>query len=405
MGSSHESHCQHKAENNRLKTENEDLKNKNNKYKKIADKYESLMEKMNKPKLEFQYDIKIKIETLNDLLDGWEIQYGSNGINKYMNMKNENILLIGILGLKNKQIEYFNVIIKKSEKEEKIRDEENKKIEIKYKHIKEQKYKEWCYKKNHEFILKKEIKKDQHKSSEIEPLTSHESSEVIQIPMSSENSDSFKSSNTLDESILTTILRDLSLIYTKLKFVVMPYISKDKKSYHIKQWDLWGLLLLNLILACTLAINSDDKGQMIILIFVVFWMGGVILFLNANFLGVNTSIFQIFCLLGYCLFPSAFFLFNFMLFDLSFLCSFFAPPSSEFGLLLFSSCSCFFNLNLNVLLFLSPFSSWFELLIFFCSNFFCSSSFIFSSRSFLILSRFSFSFFYFYLFCSYFFQF
>ena len=32
-------------------------------------------------------------------------------------------------------------------------------------------------------------------------------------------------------------------------------------------------------------------------------MGGVILYLNANFLGVNTSIFQIFCLLGYCLFP------------------------------------------------------------------------------------------------------
>ena len=156
---------------------------------------------------------------------------------------------------------------------------------------------------NIENTNKNTIIKDQHKSSEIEPLTSHETSEVIQIPMSSENSDSFKSPNTLDESILTTILRDLSLISTKLKFVVMPYISKDKKSYHIKQWDLWGPLLLNLILACTLAINSDDKGQMIILIFVVFWMGGVILFLNANFLGVNTSIFQIFCLLGYCLFP------------------------------------------------------------------------------------------------------
>ena len=72
------------------------------------------------------------------------------------------------LNIKNKQIEYFNVIIKKSEKEEKIRDEENKKIEIKYKHIKEQKYKEWCYKKNHEFILKKEIKKQIEKYKERE---------------------------------------------------------------------------------------------------------------------------------------------------------------------------------------------------------------------------------------------
>jgi len=129
MGSSHESHCQHKAENNRLKTENEDLKNKNNKYKKIADKYESLMEKMNKPKLEFQYDIKIKIETLNDLLDGWEIQYGSNGINKYTNMKNENILLIGILGLKNKGKSY---ILSKLLKEDEYKKEENNNLYLKY---------------------------------------------------------------------------------------------------------------------------------------------------------------------------------------------------------------------------------------------------------------------------------
>ena len=56
-------------------------------------------------------------------------------------------------------------------------------------------------------------------------------------------------------------------------------------------------------MACTLALNSEDKSQMIILIFGIFWIGGVVLFLNANFLGVKASIFQIFCLLGYCLFP------------------------------------------------------------------------------------------------------
>ena len=63
------------------------------------------------------------------------------------------------LNVKNKQSEYFNRIMKKNEEEEKIRDIENKKIEIKYNKIKEQKYKEWCYKKNLECILKKEIKK------------------------------------------------------------------------------------------------------------------------------------------------------------------------------------------------------------------------------------------------------
>ena len=144
--------------------------------------------------------------------------------------------------------------------------------------------------------------KEPNKSYENEPLTFHESSEVIQVPISDNNSDSIKS-NTLDETILETIIRDLLLIYTKLKFVVIPYGSRDKKSHHIKQWDLWGPLILNLILACTLALNSEDKSQMIILIFGIFWIGGVVLFLNANFLGVKASIFQIFCLLGYCLFP------------------------------------------------------------------------------------------------------
>ena len=42
---------------------------------------------------------------------------------------------------------------------------------------------------------------------------------------------------------------------------------------------------------------------MITLIFVIIWLGGVILYLNANFLGVKASIFQMLCLLGYCLFP------------------------------------------------------------------------------------------------------
>ena len=79
------------------------------------------------------------------------------------------------------------------------------------------------------------ITKEHNKSSENEPLTFHESSEVIQVPIIDSKPNSFESPSTLDEAILTTILRDLSLIYTKLKFVVIPYGSKDKKSYHIKQ--------------------------------------------------------------------------------------------------------------------------------------------------------------------------
>jgi len=157
------------------------------------------------------------------------------------------------------------------------------------------------------------------KINENEPLSlnihkknkENQSSGVIHIPQSvgsEENNKKYESrysstKSTLNESLITTINRDLYLIYTKIKYVVNPFISKEKKKYHIRQWDLWGPLLLNMFLALTLSFDTKEKSQMVTLIFVIFWLGGVILFLNAHFLGVKASIFQIFCLLGYCLFP------------------------------------------------------------------------------------------------------
>ena len=80
-----------------------------------------------------------------------------------------------------------------------------------------------------------------------------------------------------------------------------PFIPKEKKYAQIRQWDLWGPLLLNIILAFTLTLNTKEKGQMTALIFIIFWLGGSIIYLNNYFLEVKTSIFQIYCLLGYCL--------------------------------------------------------------------------------------------------------
>ena len=138
---------------------------------------------------------------------------------------------------------------------------------------------------------------------------SDHTSQVIQVPQSI-GSDNYNidlnSSNdkgTLDESVQTTINRDLKLIYNKLKLVINPLIPKEKKYSQIRQWDLWGPLLLNLILAFTLTLNTKEKGQITSLIFIIFWLGGTIIYLNNQFLGVKASIFQMFCLLGYCLFP------------------------------------------------------------------------------------------------------
>lgn len=47
------------------------------------------------------------MESLNDLFNGWDITNGIAGKNKYLDMINKNILLIGRLGLKNKVESYF----------------------------------------------------------------------------------------------------------------------------------------------------------------------------------------------------------------------------------------------------------------------------------------------------------
>lgn len=140
-----------------------------------------------------------------------------------------------------------------------------------------------------------------------ETLTKAESkSGVIQVPQSIKNEPKIKLNdfnNTLNESVYTTINRDFKLIYNKLKYVINPFISREKKYNQIRQWDLWGPLLLNVLLACTLTFNTKEKSQITALIFLIFWMGGFVIYLNNHFLGVKASIFQVFCLLGYCLFP------------------------------------------------------------------------------------------------------
>ena len=109
--------------------------------------------------------------------------------------------------------------------------------------------------------------------------------------------------NTLNESVYSTINRDFKMIYTKLKYVINPFISREEKYKQIRQWDLWCPLFLNIVLSSTLSLNTEDISQIITLIFIIFWFGGVAIFLNNYFLGVKTSLFQILCLLGYCQFP------------------------------------------------------------------------------------------------------
>ena len=146
------------------------------------------------------------------------------------------------------------------------------------------------------------IEKNSKKIKETESLKNNKSSYVVQIGSDDINKGKYYGS-TLDESVYLTISRDFTMIYTKLKYVINPFTSREKKYSQIRQWDLWGPLLLNLTLSLTLTFNTKEKSQITSLIFLIFWLGGVIIFLNNYFLEVKASIFQIFCLLGYCLFP------------------------------------------------------------------------------------------------------
>ena len=160
--------------------------------------------------------------------------------------------------------------------------------------------------KENETLSRKKIKLNENEPLSMNILKKNQGniSSVIQIPNNSNNSINLSSiKNTLDEPIHATIFRDLYLIYSKLILVMNPFISKEKRHNQIRQWDLWGPLLLNIILAFTLTLNTKEKGQITVLIFIIFWLGGTIIYLNNYFLGVKASIFQIFCLLGYCLFP------------------------------------------------------------------------------------------------------
>jgi hypothetical protein len=84
----------------------------------------------------------------------------------------------------------------------------------------------------------------------------------------------------------------------------------------LKDWDLWGPLILCLTLAILLSSQSspanklnpaltpaDDSGLVFGAVFIVTWCGAAIVTMNAKLLGGSVSFFQSICVLGYCLFP------------------------------------------------------------------------------------------------------
>uniref|UniRef100_A0A6V7KJP2 Protein YIPF n=1 Tax=Bracon brevicornis TaxID=1563983 RepID=A0A6V7KJP2_9HYME len=111
--------------------------------------------------------------------------------------------------------------------------------------------------------------------------------------------------NTLDEPIRDTILRDVRAVGQKFFHVIYP---KEKGSL-LKEWDLWGPLVLCTFMAMILQGSeaTDDVnsgGPQFAEVFVLVWVGSMVVTLNSKLLGGNISFFQSVCVLGYCLLPT-----------------------------------------------------------------------------------------------------
>jgi hypothetical protein len=109
--------------------------------------------------------------------------------------------------------------------------------------------------------------------------------------------------DTLNESITATIRRDLENIWKKLNMVLHPKMDRE---HILKDWDLWGPLLLCLLLAINLSAvsdSSDESAAVFALVFVLVWCGSAIVTMNSKLLGGTISFFQSVCILGYCIFP------------------------------------------------------------------------------------------------------
>ena len=105
---------------------------------------------------------------------------------------------------------------------------------------------------------------------------------------------------TLDEPKRESLKRELRSILEKAKIALVPMRSSNAK---LLDWDFWGPLLLCLTLGLVLSWqkSAENSGTVFVMVFGIVWIGGLIVSLNSQFLGINLSLYQCICILGYCM--------------------------------------------------------------------------------------------------------
>ena len=107
---------------------------------------------------------------------------------------------------------------------------------------------------------------------------------------------------TLDEPVSVTIMRDVRMVGNKMMCVLNP---RKANIQTLKDWDLWGPLILCLMLATLLSWFAPYEQASLVFasVFVIICCGAAVVTVNALLLGGDISFFQSVCVLGYCIFP------------------------------------------------------------------------------------------------------
>ena len=94
--------------------------------------------------------------------------------------------------------------------------------------------------------------------------------------------------NTLNEPISTSLKREFFRIYNKTQYSIFPRCF-PAKSANLKQWDLWGPLFYTLLLSFFLSKSKDsnEMSKTFVLVFVLMWVGGVVITINTILLGAH----------------------------------------------------------------------------------------------------------------------
>lgn len=113
---------------------------------------------------------------------------------------------------------------------------------------------------------------------------------------------------------MDTLLRDLRGVASKIRHIILPTSSATAYKNVIKDWDLWGPLIMCTFMGLTLHHDSDGQlGPHFAQIFALIWLGSLMVSTNYRLLALapqrksaqpaksliaSPSVFQLICVLG-----------------------------------------------------------------------------------------------------------